>query len=76
MNIRRLYPDDHNSQNDLRLVGMFSHLFTLARVRNTGRLTCASETHLFVVKESMQESFPASGERLTQMLQNLGKQSL
>ena len=57
MNIRRLYPDDHDRQSDFRLIGMFYHLFTPARVRNTGRLTCALETHLLVVKESLQESF-------------------
>lgn len=75
MNIRRLYPDDHDRQSDFRLIGMFYHLFTPARVRSTGRLTCASETHLLVVKESLQESFPLSGGRLKKMLQNLGKQS-
>jgi hypothetical protein len=69
--IRRLYPDDHNSQGDHRLIGIFYHLFTPAYVRSTKRLTCATETHLFVVKESLQESFPVSAEPLKQMLQNL-----
>jgi hypothetical protein len=72
MKIRQLYPDDHDRQSDFRLIGIFYHLFTPARVRSTGRLTCASETHLFVVKESLQESFPRSGKRLKQLLGNLG----
>jgi hypothetical protein len=69
--IRSLYPDYHNQQDDFRLVGMFYHLFTPGRVLSTQRLICASEIHLFVVKESMQDSFPTSGERLEQMLGNL-----
>jgi hypothetical protein len=67
--IRRQYPDDHNRQDDFRLVGMFYHLFTPAYVRSTGLLTCASETHIFVVKESFQEAFPLSGQPLKQLLQ-------
>jgi hypothetical protein len=69
--IRREYPDDHNRQADFQLVGMFYHLFTPAYVRSTGRLTCATETHLFAVTDSLRDSFPLSGERLQQLFNNL-----
>jgi hypothetical protein len=71
--IRRLYPDNHNSQPNPRLIGMLYHLFTPAYVRSTGLLTCAMETHVFVVTESVQESFPESGEALKEMLSSLGE---
>jgi hypothetical protein len=71
--IRQQYPDYHNSQDDFRLIGMLYHLFTPAYVRSTGRLMCASEMHIFTVKESFLEAFPVSGEPLKQLFQTLGR---
>jgi hypothetical protein len=72
MQIHDRFGSDYERQIDLRLVGMFYHLFTPAYVRSTGRLISASEILIRNRGDSFQTIFPISGDSLTQRLRSLG----
>jgi hypothetical protein len=72
MKIHERYCRDYDKLIDIRLVGMFYHLFTPAYVRRTGRLISASEILIRVRGDSFQSLFPVSGELLEQRLRSLG----
>jgi len=72
MQLHEQYCRDYDQLIDIRLVGMFYHLFTPAYVRRTGRLISASEILIRVRGDSFQSLFPISGDSLEQRLRNLG----
>lgn len=72
MQIHEQYGSDYGRQIDLRLVGMFYHLFTPAYVSSTRRLIIASEILIRTRGDSVQTIFPISGDLLTQHLRSLG----